>query len=151
MAQTKNSPQIPLALYKKIISNVPILTVDIVIVHQGKFLLHKRANEPYKGFWWTPGGRVLLGESLERAALRKAYEEVGLRIKLGGILGTLNAPETRWGVKSQTVSVVYMGRLVGTKQTITYDAQSTDAQWFAKIPQHTQNDVRRVLRKAGFR
>ncbi|MEK7649533.1 MAG: NUDIX hydrolase [Patescibacteria group bacterium] len=151
MAQSKNSQHVPLALYKKIIGTVPILTVDVVIVHRGKVLLHKRANEPYKGFWWTPGGRVFLGESPERAAVRKAREEVGLHVKLGGILGTLNAPETRWGIKSQTISIVYEARLITARQETVLDSQSTDVGWFSKIPSHTQKDVRKLLRKAGIR
>ncbi len=151
MAQSKNRQHIPLALYKKIIGTVPILTVDIVIVHKGKFLLHKRANEPYKGFWWTPGGRVILQESPERAAIRKAYQEVGLRVKLDKILGTLNAPEKRWGIKSQTVSIVYLAHLLRAKQSILLDFQAADAQWFSRIPQRTQKDVRGLLRNAGFR
>ncbi len=147
----KKQKPIPTALYKKIISLVPILTVDILIVSGKKFLLHKRANEPYKGYWWTPGGRVLFGESPERAAIRKAREEVGLRVKLVKILGTLNAPEKRWGVKSQTISIVYLAKPASKKRKIILDSQSTDARWFSKIPSHTQRDVKKFLRKAGFR
>lgn len=142
---------IPLELYKKIISVIPVLTVDIAIVHRGKFLLLRRANEPYKGYWWTPGGRVLFGESPEKAAIRKALEEVGLRVKLVKILGTLNAPEKRWGIKSQTISIVYLANVVGKKQAIVLDSQSSDARWFEKIPQRTQRDVRKFLREAGFK
>ena len=142
---------IQLALYKKIISVIPILTIDILIVSGRRFLLHRRANEPYKGYWWTPGGRGLLGESPEKAVIRKALEEVGLRVKLVKILGTLNAPEKRWGIKSQTISIVYLANVVGKKQEIVFDSQSSDARWFKKIPQRTQRDVRKFLREAGFK
>ncbi len=143
--------RIPTSLYKKIISLVPILTVDVVIVHRGKFLLHKRANEPYKAYWWTPGGRVLLGESPERAATRKALEEVGLRVRLVKILGTLNAPEKRWGVKSQTISIVYLAKLTNPKQKVVLDSQSVEAKWFSKMPSRTHSLVRTLLREGGFR
>ena len=147
----KKTTHIPEALYKKIISVIPVLTVDIVIVRRGKFLLHRRANEPYKGYWWTPGGRVLLGESPERAANRKALEEVGLRVKLVKILGTLNAPEKRWGIKSQTISIVYLANLSSKKQKIILDSQSIEARWFSKIPSRTHTFVKRFLREAGFK
>jgi len=66
-------------VYKKIIQNVPICCVDVVIVdYIGSALLVKRKDPPAKNLWWIPGGRVLKGEMLKDAAIRKAKEETGL-------------------------------------------------------------------------
>ncbi len=38
----------------------------------------KRNNQPAKDQWFTPGGRILLGETLEEAVQRVLHEETGL-------------------------------------------------------------------------
>ncbi len=46
-------------LYKDILRNMPIPTVDILFVNsQGELLLGKRNNEPLMGVYYIPGGRV---------------------------------------------------------------------------------------------
>lgn len=70
---------IPKATYRKILELVPIVCVDLVIVNKNKCLLVKRNNEPAKGQYWFPGGRVYKMETIEKAALRKAREEVNLK------------------------------------------------------------------------
>jgi len=64
--------------YKKILSTMPILCVDLIIFFDGKCLLLKRKNEPVKGQYWFPGGRVYKMETIKETALRKAKEEVNL-------------------------------------------------------------------------
>lgn len=77
---------IPWPEYEQIITKVPIVCVDVAIYHEGKILLIKRADEPAKGEWWLPGGRLLKGETLEACALRKASEETGLDCHFDGIV-----------------------------------------------------------------
>lgn len=72
---------IPAQEYAAITEVLPILCVDVVVQNvRGEYLLVKRANEPRKGQWWVVGGRVLKGESLHQAALRKVREETALYI-----------------------------------------------------------------------
>jgi colanic acid biosynthesis protein WcaH len=37
--------------------------------------MYSRNDPPARGQWWLPGGRVLKGEMMRDAALRKAREE----------------------------------------------------------------------------
>tara|TARA_B110000037_G_C17111744_1_gene502139 strand:- start:1378 stop:1839 length:462 start_codon:yes stop_codon:yes gene_type:complete len=69
---------IPKLEYKAILANIPIVCVDLIIINDGKFLLLKRDNEPAKGEFWFPGGRILKLETIKGAALRKAKLEVNL-------------------------------------------------------------------------
>jgi len=75
--------------YRYIYRRVPRLVVDLVIRRRQAVLLAKRDITPDRGKWHLPGGRVRLGERLEDAARRIAYEETGLEVKIGQMLGII--------------------------------------------------------------
>lgn len=68
-------------LYSKIHELMPIATVDLIIIKDGKILLIKRKLDPAKGQFWFPGGRIERNESFQNAAKRLALKEVGLTIE----------------------------------------------------------------------
>jgi ADP-ribose pyrophosphatase YjhB (NUDIX family) len=41
-------------------------------------------------FWTLPGGKVKRGESLVKGLKRELYEETGLRVQIGSLLGVLD-------------------------------------------------------------
>ena len=103
---------IPEGLYRKIISSVPILTVDALIQNKrGNYLLVKRNNKPLKGQWFVSGGRVYKNETLKNAIRRKVREELGLKVIWAKPIGYYedfyksNAFNLKEGV--HTVSVVF--------------------------------------------
>ena len=49
----------------------------------GRLLLVQRANEPGRGLWSVPGGRVEPGEDDAAALVREMWEETGLRVDSG--------------------------------------------------------------------
>ncbi len=51
------------------------------IVNAGRMLLIERAQEPNKGYWSFPGGRIKLGETILDAVRREVHEETGLIIE----------------------------------------------------------------------
>jgi mutator protein MutT len=67
------------------VSEVPLIGVGVVIIEKGRLLLIKRGNEPGKGLWAVPGGKVRIGETLEAAARREASEETGLDVDVGEV------------------------------------------------------------------
>ncbi len=69
---------IPESEYRLVIRSMPILCVDLLIVYKGECLLLKRDNEPAKGQYWFPGGRIYKLETIEEAAIRKAKKETNL-------------------------------------------------------------------------
>ncbi len=59
------------------------------VVHDvaGRLLLVKRANDPGRGRWSIPGGRVEHGETDPEALVREVAEETGLAVAPGRCLG----------------------------------------------------------------
>lgn len=57
-----------------------IVSVDLLIRDpKGRFLLGKRVNKPARGYWFNPGGRVFLTETVSDAAKRILKDEAGLK------------------------------------------------------------------------
>ena len=65
--------------FKVIVENALLVSIDLCLVSDSKILLGKRNNEPLKGNWFTPGGRIHKNESWQHALLRICEVEVGLR------------------------------------------------------------------------
>lgn len=64
---------------------IPLIGVGVVLIEKGRLLLIKRGNEPGKGLWAVPGGKVRIGETLKDAARREAAEETGLDVEVGEV------------------------------------------------------------------
>lgn len=58
-------------------------------------MLVRRANDPGRGKWSLPGGRVEHGESDHSALRREVREETGLHVTVGALAGRLWLPGTR--------------------------------------------------------
>ena len=129
---------IPINKYKEILGVLPILCADVVIQNtRGEYLLIKRANEPKKDQWWVIGGRVLKGETIEEAAIRKVKEETGLQIKKPRPIGyfELVFGENPFGLPFEyhSASVVFTV-IIDDRQSIKLDSQSKDFKFAKKLP-----------------
>ena len=56
----------------------------------GRVLLVRRANEPGRGLWSLPGGRVEPGEGEEAAIVREVLEETGLVVRVEALVGRVS-------------------------------------------------------------
>ncbi|MGH3916923.1 MAG: NUDIX hydrolase [Pseudonocardiaceae bacterium] len=64
----------------------------VVFDHRGRLLLVKRVNEPGKGGWSLPGGRIEAGETAHQAVSREVAEETGLDVEATAYLGNVQCP-----------------------------------------------------------
>ena len=92
----------------------PAPTVDLVIEigdSRGRpgIVLIKRKNPPYG--WALPGGFVNYGESCEDAAVREAFEETSLRVRLIEQLHTYSAPDR--DPRKHTITTAFIARAKG--------------------------------------
>ena len=64
------------------------------VVHDagGRLLLVRRGQEPGRGLWSVPGGRCEPGEDAAAAAVRETYEETGLVVAAGPVVGRVERP-----------------------------------------------------------
>ena len=64
----------------------------VVLDDAGRLLLIRRANEPGRGRWSVPGGRVEAGETDHQALIREVAEETGLAVEITRWLGDVHRP-----------------------------------------------------------
>jgi len=72
--------KLPLQEFEQIIKYAPLVAIDLVVrTATGKLLLGLRSNEPAKGYFFVPGGRIMKDERIEDAFGRLTEEELGLK------------------------------------------------------------------------
>lgn len=132
---------IPSKLYKKIVELVPILCVDVILIHEGKYILVKRKNEPLKGKWWVVGGRAFKGEMSYETARRKVKEETGLKAKNYQFRGIYedHYPKSAFGVPTSSVSIVYQAEVDTFKPKL--DSTSSDITLTDFLPKRFMNKL----------
>ncbi len=69
--------------------SAPQVAVGAVVVNDGMLLMVQRNQDPAKGLWSVPGGRLEHGEYLKQAVVREVREETGLAVEVGDLLGIL--------------------------------------------------------------
>ena len=67
-------------VFECVITNTPLVSVDLIVKNEGKVLLGKRVNKPAQGYWFTLGGRVLKDEMINSAIARIAKVELGIEL-----------------------------------------------------------------------
>jgi len=64
-----------------VIKNTPLVAIDLLAQDaDGKVLVGKRKNEPAKGWWFVPGGRIYKNETLDAAFARISLTELGCEL-----------------------------------------------------------------------
>jgi 8-oxo-dGTP diphosphatase len=90
--------------------------------------LLRRNIDPAPGTWTFPGGYVDLGESVPEAAIREAYEETQLEIRLDRLLNVYSYAHV--GI----VLVVYCATVIGGIAGVTPESQEVRAFRLEEIP-----------------
>ncbi|WP_457744996.1 GDP-mannose mannosyl hydrolase [Sulfurimonas sp.] len=122
--------------FSDVIKNTPLISIDLVVESSdGKVLLGKRINEPAKGFWFVPGGRIFKDESLDAAFERTVKEEIGLDLKRedAAFIGVYehfydnNVFDNKFGTH-----YIVLGHKIVTDEKLSLNNQHEKYEWFEK-------------------
>lgn len=143
------SEWIPEEAWATVVENVPVVSVDLVVECPEGIVFGKRVNEPAKGEWFVPGGRVRKGERLEEAVHRVADEELEIEVE---VLETLGAFEhfyetSEVGCAKHYIAHGYHVRTEAT--TFSPDGQHGEIAVFEEPPAELHEYVAAYLAEAG--
>jgi ADP-ribose pyrophosphatase YjhB (NUDIX family) len=107
------------------------------VIHdgRGRLLLIRRGQDPGRGLWSLPGGRVEPGETDHQAVVREVAEETGLGVRPGRLVGqvVLAAPSgPDYQVSDYACEV--LGGDTPTAGTDAEDARWVNADDYPRLP-----------------
>ena len=105
----------------------PKVAAAALIEQDGRVLLVRRANEPFRGLWTLPAGFVDAGEDPADTAVRECLEETGLTVC---VLRVLNVIAGREHPRGADFIIVYSARVVSGELMAGDDADQ--AAWFER-------------------
>jgi colanic acid biosynthesis protein WcaH len=122
--------------FKTVIENTPLVSIDLCLICNGQILLGKRRNEPLKGIWFTPGGRIHKNETWQDALLRIAEVELslsGFAVEGFSLMGIWDHFYAKSG-HDQDITTHYVNlphhMAVNSRPPITIDDQHSEFEWF---------------------
>lgn len=87
--------------------NPRLVVTAIPVTDAGQVVLLRRGIEPGRGSWAQPGGFLEVDETVNEAAIRETYEETGLIVEPGEIVGLYSRLE------AAIVVIAFEARVVG--------------------------------------
>lgn len=72
---------LPESIFREVVNFAPLVSIDLLIVHDSKILLGKRRNKPARNRMFVPGGRIKKHETIDDAFKRISNDELGVEIK----------------------------------------------------------------------
>ncbi len=109
----------------------------LVYDEQHRLLVIQRANEPGRGLWSLPGGRVEPGEDDSTAVAREVAEETGLTVEVGELVGEVerDAPNGKLYVIRDYQAESVGGTLTAGDDAL--DARFVNREEFENLPTAT--------------
>lgn len=87
--------------------NPRLVVTAFPVTEAGELILLRRGIEPGYGSWAQPGGFLEVDETVNQAAIRETFEETGLLIEPGEIIGLYTRLE------AAVVTIAFEARVVG--------------------------------------
>ncbi|ATL32760.1 NUDIX hydrolase [Streptomyces formicae] len=120
-------PEVP---EKKIILEIsPLMSADCAAFDASDRVLLVRRED--NGLWALPGGVVEVGERPADAAVREAFEEVGLRAEAVALNGQYDSRSTGTNTPFHVVHLVYACRVTDAS-ALRVSAETDDFGWFSR-------------------
>jgi ADP-ribose pyrophosphatase YjhB (NUDIX family) len=134
----------------------PRVGVGVLLVDEcGRVLLTLRKLPPEAECWSIIGGKVDFLETVESCAIREAFEEVGLKIAIDGLLCITDHLLPEEG--QHWVSPAYLGRILRGEARNCEPDKTREARWFGteELPHNltmtARNAIEAYKRRGGVR
>jgi len=139
-------------LYARFVELMPIACIDVVIHEGDYFVMVKRNQEPAKGLWWIPGGRLLKSETMEQGAVRKAKEETALDVEVERLIGVYDEffDTSIQGYPTHTVCVAFLVKPKRNLHCVAIDSTSDSFKIAHGLDGDYDKYVTRVIKDSGI-
>jgi colanic acid biosynthesis protein WcaH len=137
--------------FLKIIDLTPLVSIDLLIRNPAEeILMGLRNNEPAKGMWFVPGGRILKNETLPQAFARITQAELGMELPfaeahLQGAYTHLYPTNALQAAHINTHYVVLAYQIQISELPLKPDTQHREMRWFpqdkAQIPEDLRSKI----------
>jgi ADP-ribose pyrophosphatase YjhB (NUDIX family) len=105
----------------------PKVAAAVLIEQEGRVLLVRRVNEPFRGLWTLPAGFINGGEDPAEAAARECLEETGLIVRIHRVLDIISGREHPRGAD---FIIVYQAEVLDGQLKPDDDADAVE--WFGR-------------------
>ena len=112
------------------------MVAGVIIKQDGKYLLVQEGKGKAYKLWNFPAGHVDVGESIEEAAVREAFEEVGYKVEL------IRKISVHQKSVDEPVKHIFEARVIGGELK-TRKGEILDAKWFSSEEiKNMENELR---------
>lgn len=120
----------------------PKVAAAVLIQKDGRVLLVRRNNEPFRGLWTLPAGFINGGEDPAEAAARECFEETGLIVRVTSVLDIISGKEHPRGAD---FIIVYLAEVLDGELKPDDDVDAVE--WFGRgeLPQLAFRATQKVL------
>src|SRR5215470_9153773 len=110
----------------------PLVGVGAIIIERDRVVLVKRGHAPLLGKWSIPGGVLEVGETLRAAVVREVFEETGMTIEPGELMGVFErvVPDEQGRMRYHYVLIDFLCRRIAGELAAADDAE--EARWFSR-------------------
>jgi ADP-ribose pyrophosphatase YjhB (NUDIX family) len=105
----------------------PKVAAAVLVEQEGRVLLARRVNEPFRGLWTLPAGFINGGEDPAEAAVRECLEETGLSVRVTRVLDIISGREHPRGAD---FIIVYHAEVLSGELRADDDADAVE--WFSR-------------------
>jgi ADP-ribose pyrophosphatase YjhB (NUDIX family) len=156
-AEAVRRKRIPDAEFKIVLDWATIPTADFILMRIGQdgrseFMLAKRNEEPWKGQFLVPGGRILPGMTPKEAVKANCLRELGFTpemIEFRGHLPVFN-PARSDGSPEPWYSLWNLHLIqVSLRQEIRPNKENGELRWFKEVDRDLPEPAQQALRMVG--
>jgi 8-oxo-dGTP diphosphatase len=101
--------------------------VAVIVDDAENVVLTRRSIPPFRGLWVMPGGKIDLGESIARAVAREVREEIGMEVRVDGLVDVFE--HLTPGPDNDHFVILYYRCQPSTRELVPNPAEVAEARW----------------------